>query len=85
MSEPIFKGVLMSKVNSRRQVTLPIDLCLLAGIEPGDEVSVFVDRKGVISVVKKAVGSSKGFLRDARATNDTSDENSLESVMNSSR
>jgi bifunctional DNA-binding transcriptional regulator/antitoxin component of YhaV-PrlF toxin-antitoxin module len=75
----------MSKVSSKRQVTLPIDLCLLAGIEPGDEVSVFVDRKGVISVVKKAVGSSKGFLRGARATNNMSDENSLESVMKSSR
>lgn len=75
----------MSKVSSKRQVTLPIDLCLLAGIEPGDEVSVFVDRQGVISVVKKAVGSAKGFLKGARTTNNMSDENSLESVKNSSR
>lgn len=32
----------MSKVSSKRQVTLPIDLCLLAGIEPGDEASILV-------------------------------------------
>lgn len=63
MSEPVFKEVFMSKVSSKRQVTLPIDLCLLAGIEPGDEVSVFVDRPGIISVVKKTVGSSKFFKR----------------------
>lgn len=75
----------MSKVSSKRQVTLPVDLCLLAGIEPGDEVSVFVDRQGIISLVKKTEGSSKGFLKDARATNNMSDEKSVESAMNSSR
>ncbi|MDR7089819.1 MULTISPECIES: AbrB/MazE/SpoVT family DNA-binding domain-containing protein [Cellvibrio] len=62
----------MSKVSSKRQVTLPIDLCLLAGIEPGDEVSVFVDRPGIISVVKKTVGSSKGFFK--RRTGDEEHE-----------
>lgn len=81
MDEPICKEVLMSKVSSKRQVTLPVDLCLLAGIEPGDEVSVFVDRRGIISVVKKTVGSSRGFLRGARKINNMSDENSLASVM----
>lgn len=71
----------MSKVSSKRQVTLPVDLCLLAGIEPGDEVSVFVDRKGIISVVKKTVGSPKGFLKGVQKINNISDENSLASVM----
>lgn len=74
----------MSKVSSKRQVTLPIDLCLLAGIEPGDEVSVFVDRKGIISVVKKTVGSSKGFLKGVQKINNISDENSLASVIHDS-
>ena len=71
----------MSKVSSKRQVTLPIDLCLLAGIEPGDEVSIFVDRRGIISVVKKTVGSAKGILRGVCKFNKMSDENSLESGM----
>lgn len=51
----------MSKVNSKRQITLPIDLCISAGIEPGDEVSVFVDRQGIISVVKKSLVQPKDF------------------------
>lgn len=82
---PIFKEVLMSKVSSKRQVTLPLDLCILAGIEPGDEVSVFVDRQGIISVVKKTAGSSKGFLKDVRKIKCMSDESSLKSVTHSSR
>lgn len=73
----------MSKVSSKRQITLPIDLCILAGIEPGDEVSVFVDRQGIISVVKKTSGSAKGFLRGERAVRKMSDDNSLKSIMHS--
>lgn len=75
----------MSKVSAKRQITLPIDLCRLAGIEPGDEVSILVDRQGIISVVKKTVGSAKGILRGVRKFKNMSDENSLESVMQSSR
>lgn len=71
----------MPKVSSKRQITLPIDLCILAGIGPGDEVSAFVDRQGVISIVKKTAGSAKGFLRDAREVKKMSDENSLKSIM----
>lgn len=72
----------MANVSSKRQVTLPIELCLLAGIEPGDDVSILVDRQGIISIVKKTVGSAKGILRDVRKINNMSDEKSLESVMN---
>lgn len=75
----------MSKVSSKRKIQLPIDLCLLAGIKPGDEVSILVDRQGIISIVKKAVGSSKGILRDVGKINNMSDENSLDSVMQLSR
>lgn len=71
----------MPKVSSKRQITLPIDLCVLAGIEPGDEVSVFVDRKGIMSIVKKTAGSAKGFLRAAPKIKKMTDENSLTSIM----
>lgn len=67
----------MSKVSSKRQITLPVDFCTLAGIEPGDEVSAFVDRRRVISIVRKTAGSAKGFLRDACEVKKMSDENSL--------
>ena len=73
----------MSKVSSKMQITLPIDLCMLANIKAGDEVSAFVDRQGIISIVKKTAGSAKGFLRDARMVKNISDESSLKNVMRS--
>ncbi len=77
--------VFMSKVSSKRQITLPIELCLLAGIEPGDDVSILADRQGIISIVKKTVGASKGILKSVQKINNVSDEKSLESVMNPAR
>jgi len=41
------------KINATRQITLPLDLCKSAGIEKGDEVEIFIDKQGVISIVKK--------------------------------
>ena len=73
----------MSKVSAKRQITLPVDLCALAGIDAGDEVSTFVDRQGVISIVKKTAGSAKGFLKGVRADKSMSDEESLKSIMHS--
>lgn len=69
----------MSKVSSKRQITLPLDLCVLAGIDSGDEVSTFVDRQGVISVVKKTLGSAKGFLSQIAVDKSMTDEDSLNS------
>lgn len=41
------------KINAKRQITLPLDQCKAVGIEKGDEVEIFVNRAGVISIVKK--------------------------------
>lgn len=65
---PKFKEALVSKVNAKRQVTLPIDALLLAGIGPGDEVKIFFERHGVLSVVKEDVDSFDGLQREAQAT-----------------
>lgn len=73
----------MPKVSSKRQITLPLNLCILAGIKPGDEVSAIVDRQGIISIVKKTAGSAKGFLRATRKVKKMSDEDSLKSIMQS--
>jgi len=48
------------KINSKRQITLPLGQCKAAGIEKGDKVAIFVDRPGVISIVKK------GYLEEQR-------------------
>lgn len=73
----------MSKVSAKRQVMLPLDLCVLAGINAGDEVSIFVDRQGIISIIKKTTGSAKGILKGVRTVKSMSDDDSLKSVMHS--
>ena len=52
----------MHKVSSKRQVTLPKDLCDLTGILPGDYVEIF-EFNGKLTVIKKIVGSSAGSLK----------------------
>ncbi|MCQ1061209.1 AbrB/MazE/SpoVT family DNA-binding domain-containing protein [Photobacterium sp. ZSDE20] len=54
----------MAKVTSRRRITLPIDLCIAANINAGDDVETFVDRQGVISIVKQQAGAAKGILKN---------------------
>lgn len=41
----------MPKVSSKRQITLPVDQCRLAGIEPGDEYDSYVDNDGHITII----------------------------------
>ena len=73
----------MPIVSRKRQVTLPMEQCAIAGIQPGDEYESFVSRKGVISIVTKRTGAAKGLLENVRVNNRVSDENSLESALHS--
>lgn len=69
----------MPKVSAKRQITLPIEQCRLAGIEPGDEYESFVDNAGHITVIKKVKGAAKGILRGVKGKPSVSDEESLHS------
>ena len=51
----------MPKVSAKRQITLPVDQCRLAGIEPGDECRSFV-ADGRITIVRQEPGSAWGCL-----------------------
>ena len=66
----------MPKVSTKRQITIPIEQCHAAHIEPGDEVDTFIYR-GQITLVKKEKGAAKGILRDIKADKRMSDEQSL--------
>jgi bifunctional DNA-binding transcriptional regulator/antitoxin component of YhaV-PrlF toxin-antitoxin module len=70
------------KVSAKRQITLPIDLCLVANIDKGDEVASFVDRQGVISIVKKSMGAASGILKGTKINQNISDDESLLSAIN---
>ena len=70
------------KVSSKRQITLPIDQCVIAHINQGDEVESFVDRQGIISIVKKSMGAASGILSGIAVNVDITEEESLQSSIN---
>ena len=70
------------KVSSKRQITLPIDQCVVAHINQGDEVESFVDRLGIISIVKKSMGAASGILSGIAINDDITEEESLQSSIN---
>jgi bifunctional DNA-binding transcriptional regulator/antitoxin component of YhaV-PrlF toxin-antitoxin module len=70
----------MPKVSTKRQITIPIDQCQQAHIEPGDYVETYV-YKGQITIVKKEKGAAKGSLSHVKADKRISDEESLQSAL----
>lgn len=66
----------MHKVSTKRQITIPKELCLHAGINPGDMVEIF-EYEGRITVIKKQKGSSAGALKHLGSKSPVSDEESL--------
>ncbi len=69
----------MPKVSAKRQITLPIEQCKAAGIEPGDDYTSYVDSDGHITIVRKRSGVGKGILKRIDVNNAYSDEDSLQS------
>jgi len=71
----------MAKVSSKRQITLPMAQCVVAHINAGDEIESFVDRQGVISIVKKQSGAAKGLLIGVTTNANISEQESLASAL----
>lgn len=72
----------MSKISSKRQITLPIALCDELGIGPGDEVESFV-ANGQITIVKKVMGAAAGILKHVQGNASMSDEESRQDALHS--
>jgi bifunctional DNA-binding transcriptional regulator/antitoxin component of YhaV-PrlF toxin-antitoxin module len=73
----------MPVVSSKRQITLPIEQCRAAGIEPGDYYRSFVDNDGHITIVKLVPGAASGMLKGRKINKRFSDEQSLASSLKS--
>ena len=73
----------MPRVSAKRQITLPIDQCREVGIGPGDEYRSFI-ADGRITIVRKAAGAAKGFLRRVVGDPAVSDEESLQDSVDES-
>lgn len=71
----------MPKVSSKRQITLPVEQCRLAGIEPGDEYECYIDNDGHIAIVKKVPGIARGILKKIKSDHRYSDDESRESAL----
>lgn len=72
----------MPVVSAKRQITLPIEQCRAAGIEPGDHYQSFVDNEGHITIVKQVPGAAAGMLKSRKVNKRFSDEESLKSSLN---
>lgn len=67
----------MPTLSSKRQVTIPKELCTRLDVHAGDDLS-FLEHNGRITIVKKVQGASDGALSHLTANGRISDEDSLE-------
>ncbi len=74
----------MPKVSAKRQITIPIEQCIKAHIEPGDEIETFI-YNGQITIVKKLKGSAKGILKHVKNNKKYCDDESLQDAVNNRR
>jgi len=70
----------MPKVSAKRQITIPVDLCQEANINPGDDIETFIF-EGQITLVKKEKGAAKGLLKKIKINKKYSDNESLASTI----
>jgi AbrB family looped-hinge helix DNA binding protein len=74
----------MPILSSKRQVTLPKELCDRLRVRPGDDLE-FLEHNGRITILKKARGSSAGVLKHLKADARFSDEDSLRAALEGKR
>jgi len=70
----------MSKLSSKRQITLPVEQCRELGIEPGDELECYV-ANGQLTLIKKEKGRAKGVLRHVKGNRRITDEESRQDAL----
>lgn len=70
----------MSKLSSKRQITLPVEYCNELGIVPGDDLEFFVTN-GHLTAIKKKPGAAKGVLRNLKVDKSMTDEESRQSAI----
>lgn len=68
----------MSKLSSKRQITLPVEHCNELNIQPGDDLEFFV-ANGQLTAVKKHPEAAKGILKGLKVNKAMTDEESRQS------
>lgn len=70
----------MPILSSKRQITLPKELCDRLQVAPGDALEI-LEHGGRITILKKASGKSAGVLKHLHADQRYSDEQSLQDAL----
>ena len=70
----------MSKLSTKRQITLPVEQCRELGIEPGDDLEFYV-ANGQLTAIKKFSGAALGVLSHVTGDQNISDEQSRQSAL----
>ena len=70
----------MSKLSSKRQITLPIELCIELDIKPGDDLEFFV-ANGNLTALKKIPEAAKGILKRLKIDSSMTDDDSRQSAI----
>jgi AbrB family looped-hinge helix DNA binding protein len=70
--------------SSKRQITLPKELCDRLGVNPGDDLEL-VEYGGRITVLKKVKGASAGVLKHLKVEKRYADEESLQDTVGKRR
>ena len=74
----------MPILSSKRQVTLPKELCDRLRLRPGDQVE-FLEHNGRITLLKKTRGASAGVLGHLKADARFSEKESLQDALGRKR
>ena len=70
------KEIAMPILSSKRQVTLPKELCDRLRIEPGADLDI-LEHHGRITILKRVKGRSAGILKHLRVDTRVTDQDSL--------
>lgn len=74
----------MPMLSSKRQITLPKELCDRLGIQPGDDL-LLLEHEGRITILKRTEGRSAGLLAHVKADTRFTEAESLESAIEERR
>jgi len=70
----------VSKLSSKRQITLPVEHCIELDIKPGDDLEFFV-ANGYLTAIKKTPQAAKGILKGLKNNKSMTDEDSRQSAI----
>jgi AbrB family looped-hinge helix DNA binding protein len=70
----------MPILSSKRQITLPKELCDRLSVQPGDDLLI-LEYRGQITILKRTKDRARGLLKDVRGIPGMTDDESRDSAL----